>query len=25
MPVGQAEDLVTSGFSTAAPVPVQGA
>jgi EAL domain-containing protein (putative c-di-GMP-specific phosphodiesterase class I) len=25
MPVGQAEDLVTSGFSTAAPLPVQGA
>ncbi len=25
MPVGQAEDLITSGFSTAAPVPVQGA
>ena len=24
MPVGQAEDLVTSGFSTIAPVPVQG-
>jgi hypothetical protein len=25
MPAGQAEELIRSGFSTAAPVPLQGA